>query len=98
MIVVIVFLMFLRIIIILGRCSNFVLIEERNLVLVALRDHYFGLAGYDLTTLNLLLLQLGGQIGGKCAAVCRLKHGSRPVSRRLLRCRSPSILVVASVA
>ena len=71
MIVVIVFLMFLRIIIILGRCSNFVLIEERNLVLVALRDHYFGLAGYDLTTLDLLLPQLGGQIGGKSAAVCR---------------------------
>ena len=63
MIVVIAFLIFLRIIIILGRCSNVVLIEERDLVLVALRDHYFRLASYDLTALDLLLLQLGGKIG-----------------------------------
>ena len=63
MVVVIAFLMFLWIIIILGRFGHAVMIEERDLVLVALRDHYFRFASYDPTALDLLLLQLGGLIG-----------------------------------
>ena len=56
--VVVFLLIFPRVMmIILGRGSN-VTLEERDLILVALRDHYFRLASYNLTALDLLILQL----------------------------------------